>query len=166
MNLKLGSEVQGNFNGELSSDGRRARLTLASDLAHGKLAGEVSMGLSGSPRISGRLTVAQFDLDPLIAAGLHLKQLTGHSSADGVFTISGAARDLDTIEVDADITRISFDYEFVQLANDQDIRVTYRRNEVRIGQAHIHGTDTDFQLGRLRAFRSRPAAPFHAYRAA
>jgi translocation and assembly module TamB len=156
-NLKLGGEVQGNFSGELSSDGRRARLTLTSDLAHGKLAGEVGMDLSGARALSGRLTVAQFDLDPLIAAGLHLSQLTGHSSADGVFTISGAARDLDTIEVNADITRISFDYELVQLANDQDIRVTYRRNEVRIVQAHIHGTDTDFQLaGSARFDRDRP----------
>ena len=115
------------------------------------------MGLSGSRVISGRLTVAQFDLDPLIAAALHLKQLTGHSSADGIFTISGAARDLDTIEVNADITRISFDYELVQLANDQDIHVAYRRNEVRIVQAHIHGADTDFQLaGSARFDRDRP----------
>jgi translocation and assembly module TamB len=157
VNLKLGTEVQGNFNGQLSSDGRRARLTIASDLAHGKLAGDVTLDLSGDRAISGRLTVAQFDLDPLIAAGLHLRQLTGHSSADGIFTISGAARDLDTIEVSADITRISLDYEFVQLVNDQDIQISYRRNEVRIGQAHIHGADTDFQLaGSARFDRDRP----------
>jgi translocation and assembly module TamB len=157
VNLRLGNEVQGNFNGKLSSDGQRARLTLASELAHGKLAGEVSMVLSGARAISGRLTVEQFDLDPLIAAALHLRQLTGHSSADGIFTLSGAERDLDTIEVNTDITRISFDYELVQLANDQDIRVTYHRNEVRIVQAHIHGADTDFQLaGSARFDRDRP----------
>ncbi len=157
VDLKLGAEVQGNFNGELSSDGQSAHLTLASDIAHGKLAGDVSMSLSEGRAISGRLTVEQFDLDPLIAAGLHLQQLTGHSSADGIFTISGAARDLDTIEVDADITRISFDYELVQLANDQDIKVAYRRNEVRIVQAHINGPDTDFRLeGSARFDRDRP----------
>ena len=157
VDLKLGAEVQGNFNGELSSDGQSAHLTLASDIAHGKLAGDVSMSLSEGRAISGRLTVEQFDLDPLIAAGLHLQQLTGHSSADGIFTISGAARDLDTIELDADITRISFDYELVQLANDQDIKVAYRRNEVRIVQAHIHGPDTDFRLeGSARFDRDRP----------
>jgi translocation and assembly module TamB len=157
VDLKLGAEVQGNFNGELSSDGQSAHLTLASDIAHGKLAGDVSMSLSENKTISGRLTVEQFDLDPLIAAGLHLQHLTGHSSADGIFTISGAARDLDAIELNADITRISFDYELVQLANDQDIKVAYRRNEVRIGQAHIHGPDTDFRLeGSARFDRDRP----------
>jgi translocation and assembly module TamB len=157
VNLKLGAEVQGNFGGQLSSDGRKARLTVSSDLAHGMLEGAVSMNLSGDRAIAGQLTVKQFDLDPLIAAGLHLRQLTGHSSADGVFTISGAARDLDAIEVNADITRISFDYELVQLANDQDIKITYRRNEVRIGQAHIHGADTDFHLeGSARFDRDKP----------
>jgi len=157
VDLKLGAEVQGNFNGELASDGQNAHLKLASDIAHGKLAGDVSMSLSESRAISGRLTVEQFDLDPLIAAGLHLRQLTGHSSADGIFTISGAARDLDTIELDADITRISFDYELVQLANDQDIKVAYRRNEVRIVQAHINGPDTDFRLeGSARFDRDKP----------
>jgi translocation and assembly module TamB len=157
VNLKLGKEVEGNFNGQLSSDGQSARLALTSDLTHGKLQGDVTVGFSGDQMISGKLTVTQFDLDPLIVAGLHLQQLTGHSNADGVFTISGALRQPDSIELTADLTRIAFDYEFVQLTNDQDIQLTYRRNEVRIGQARIHGTDTDFQLsGSARFDRDRP----------
>jgi translocation and assembly module TamB len=156
VNLKLGTEVQGNFNGELSSDGHKARMSVSSDLAHGKLQGEVAVGFSGGAPISGQLTVEQFDLDPLIVAALHLNQLTGHSSADGVFTISGALRQPDSIEVDANITRIAFDYDFVQLANDQNIQLSYRRNEIRITQAHIHGTDTDLQVsGAARFDRDR-----------
>jgi translocation and assembly module TamB len=86
-----------------------------------------------------------------------VKQLTGHSSADGVFTISGALRQPDSIEMDADIARISFDYELVQLTNDQNIRLTYRRNEVRVDQARLHGPDTDFQFsGSARFDRDRP----------
>jgi len=108
VNLKLANEVQGNFNGELSSDGKTARLLVSSDLANAKLMGDVNMALSGGNAVSGRLTVERFDLDPLIVAALHLSQLTGHSSGDGTFTISGDARDPDTIEVNADITRISF----------------------------------------------------------
>jgi translocation and assembly module TamB len=157
LDLTLGNELQGNFRGELSADGRSARLDLASELAHGKLQGQLTMAFAGDQAISGELLAEQFDLDPWIVAGLHLNQLTGHSSADGIFKLSGALRHPDTIEVNADITRISFDYELVQLSNDQDIRVTYRRNEVRIGQAHIHGTDTDLQLsGTVRFDRDRP----------
>lgn len=155
-NLKLGAELQGNFNGELSSDGHSAQLLLSSDLDRGKLEGSVTVAYAGDAPISGRLTVDQFDLDPLIVVAAHLKQLTGHSSADGVFTISGALRQPDSIEVNANISRISFDYELVQLSNDQPVLLTYRRNEIRIGQAHIHGTDTDLQLsGAARFDRDR-----------
>jgi translocation and assembly module TamB len=155
-NLKLGSEEEGNFNGEISSDGHAAQLLLTSELARGKLQGEVTVGFSGDAPITGRLTVDQFDLDPLIVVAAHLNQLTGHSSADGVFTISGALRQPDSIEVNANISRISFDYELVQLSNDQPVLLTYRRNEIRINQAHIHGTDTDLQVsGGARFDRDR-----------
>jgi translocation and assembly module TamB len=157
-NLRLGTEVEGNFDGHLSSDGNTASIALASrEPAAAKLQGQLSVGLTGEHSISGRLAVTQFDLDPLIGAGLHLSQLTGHSSADGVFTISGALSRPDSIEVNADIARISFDYQLVQLSNDQDIKLTYRRNEVRVDQAHLHGPDTDFQFsGSARFDRDRP----------
>ena len=156
-NLNLGGENQGNFSGRLESDGKYAHIALASELAKGKLQGEAFVGLAGDEPISGELSVEQFDLDPFIVSGFHLKQLTGHSSADGLFTISGALRQPDSIEVDADIARLSFDYALVQLTNDQDIRVTYHRNEMRIDQAHLHGADTDLQLsGTARFDRDRP----------
>ena len=158
--LKLGTETEGNFDGHLTSDGKTASITLASQApAAAKLEGQLSLGLEGEHAISGRLAVTQFDLDPLISAGLHVSQvqLTGHSSADGVFTISGALSQPDSIEVDADIARISFDYQFVQLANDQDIKLTYHRNEVRVDQAHLHGPDTDFKFsGSARFDRDQP----------
>jgi translocation and assembly module TamB len=146
-NLNLGAESEGNFTGQLSSDGQNARITLASEPQPDRLQGELTIGLNGDQRISGKLSVMKFDLDPLIAAGLHLKALTGHGSADGLFTISGSLRQPDSIEVDADIARISFNYELVQLTNDQNIRLSYRRNEIRIEQARLHGPDTDLQLG-------------------
>ena len=151
-NLKLGAELQGDFGGEISSDGHTAQVVISSDLARGKLQGQLSLGLAGDAPISGQLTVDHFDLDPVIVAAAHLNQLTGHSSADGVFTISGALRRPDSMEVNANIGRISFDYELVQLSNDQPVLLTYRRNEIRINQAHIHGTDTDLQLSGAARF--------------
>ena len=144
--LQLGSEAQGDFHGHLTSDGQTARISLSSSPLAERLRGEIAIGLTGDQPISGRLSVAQFDLDPLIVSGLHVKQVTGHSSADGVFTISGALRRPDSIEVDADIVRLVFDYELVQLTNDQPIRATYHRNEVRLDQVRLHGPDTDLQL--------------------
>jgi translocation and assembly module TamB len=145
-NLKLGTETEGNFSGRLFSDGRNVSLSVSSDSAPKRLQGHVTAALTGDSPISGQLSIEEFDLDPFITAGLHLKRPTTHSSADGLFTISGALRRPESIKVDADISRISFDYELVRLTNDQDIRLTYQRNEVNVTQARLHGTDTDLQL--------------------
>jgi translocation and assembly module TamB len=155
-NLVLGAEPEGDFAAQCASDGKSAHFTLASEPAREKLQGDLTIGLTGDEPISGKLSVQQFDLDPLIVAGLHLSQLTGHGSADATFTISGSLRQPDSIEVDADIARISFSYEFVQLTNDQNIRLAYRRNEIRIEQARLHGPDTDLQVsGSARFDRDR-----------
>ena len=151
-NLMLGTESEGDFVGQLTSDGLSAHLTVNSEPQREKLRGDLTLRLGGDEQISGRLSVTQFDLDPFIVAGLHLTQLTGHGSADGVFTINGALRQPDSIDVNADISRISINYELVQLTNDQDIRLDYHRNEIRVDQARLHGPDTDLQLGGTARF--------------
>lgn len=156
-NLKLGVESEGDYMGHIDADGRNARLTLASEPSPDRLEGELTLGFLDDQPITGRLSMKNFDLDPFISTGLHLKQLTGHGSADGTFALSGSLRHPDSIQMEADIARISFDYEFVQLSNDQDIRLTYQRNEVRIQQAHLHGPDTDFRLSGFARFdQDRP----------
>jgi translocation and assembly module TamB len=155
--LRVGLETAGSAHGEFSSDGHDVRLSVSSQMQQGKLQGELAIGLMGDAPVTGKLSVEQFDMDALIVAGLHLRQLTGHSSVDGIFTISGALRKPDTIEVNADVARISFDYDFVKLQNDGPIRLTYRRNEVRIDQAHLAGPNTDLTVsGSARFDRDRP----------
>ena len=157
VNLKSGAEVEGNVVAEVTSDGNTAHFALASLLTVGKVEGQMTVGLLGDHPVSGRISVEQVDMDAFISAGLHLKQLTGHSRVDGVFTISGSLRQPDLLEVDADISRISFDYQLVQLHNDGPIRLAYRRNEVRIEQAHLTGPNTDLRLsGSARFDRDRP----------
>jgi translocation and assembly module TamB len=157
--LQVGAETQGAFHGHLLSDGQNATVTLTSELARGKLDGQVTLGLSGDIPISGKFNLGQFDLDSLIIAGLHLDKLTSHSSIDGTIAVKGSLLHPDTIEADADLSRISFAYELVQLTNDQNIRLSYTRNEVRIEQAHLHGTDTDLQIGGTARFDGdRPLA--------
>lgn len=156
-NLGLGTEKEGDFHGQISSDGHVARVSVHSSASKPTLDGDLSVGFDDDQPISGKLTMAHFDLDPFIVAGLHLTHITGHSSVDGVFAISGSVRRPDTIQVTADVSRISFDYEFVHLTNDQDIRLTYRANEVRVDQAHLHGPDTDVRVtGSARFDGDRP----------
>jgi translocation and assembly module TamB len=157
--LQVGAETQGSFHGHISSDGQKANVAITSDLARGKLEAQLTAGLSGDIPLSGQFSLSDFDLDSLIIAGLHLDHLTSHSSIDGTIAVKGSLRHPDTIEADADLSRVSFAYELVQLTNDQNIRLSYTRNEVRIGQAHLHGTDTDLQIGGSARFDgNRPLA--------
>ena len=154
--LRVGGESEGNFTGHVESDGQNAHISLASEQPRGEFQGDLTVGLGGDRPISGHLLVHEFDLDPFIAAAVHLPPSTGHSSVDGTFAISGAWKQPDSIGVEVDLTRIALNYNFVQLTNDQDIRLTYRRNEVRIEQAHLHGPDTDLQFsGSARFNRDR-----------
>ena len=157
IDVQVGPDVQGNFRGQIASDGENARVTLVSEINAGRLQGEFAIGLHGDNQVTGQLTVKQFQMDAFIVSGLHLKQLTGHSSVDGHFKISGALRRPETIEIGADIDEISFNYDLVDLKNDGPIRLTYRRNEVRIEQARLHGSNTDVQFsGSARFDRDRP----------
>ena len=157
--LQIGSEVQGAFRGHVTSDGQDATVSLTSDLTRGKLDGQLTAGLTGDIPITGKFDLTSFDLDSLIVAGLHLDKLTGHSSVDGTIAVKGSLRQPDAIEADADISHISFAYELVQLTNDGNIRLSYTKNEVRVEQAHLHGTDTDLQIGGSARFDGdRPLA--------
>jgi translocation and assembly module TamB len=155
--LKVGTDNEGDFRAQVESDGQNAQVTFNSEMSKGKLTGQLAIGLTGDQIISGGLSVKQFDLDALIIAGLHLKNLTRPSVVDGEFTISGSLRQPDSIEVKVNVSEISFDYQFVQLQNDGPIQITYHRNEVRIDRLHLHGPYTNMQLsGSARFDRDRP----------
>jgi translocation and assembly module TamB len=155
--LKVGTDNEVDFRAQVESDGKNAHFAFNSEMSKGKLTGQLAVELTGDQNISGNLSVKQFDLDALIIAGLHLKNLTRPSVVDGEFTISGSLRQPDSIEVKVNISEISFDYQFVQLQNDGPIQITYHRNEVRIERLHLHGPYTDMQLsGSARFDRDRP----------
>jgi translocation and assembly module TamB len=157
VNLKIGSDDQGDFRGRLTSDGENVGLALNSERSNGQLRGQLNLGLSGDQLVSGKLSVMKFDLDPLLTNGLHLKNLTTHSVVDGEFTLSGALRKPETIEMNADISHITFGYLFISLENAGPVQFVYHHNEVRIAQARFHGTNSDFEVnGSARFDRDRP----------
>ena len=71
-NLTLGNESEGDFTGQITSDGQNAHLTLGSEPQHEKLQGDLTVELGGDQHISGRLSVVQFDLDPFIVGVLKM----------------------------------------------------------------------------------------------
>jgi translocation and assembly module TamB len=152
VDLRAGNEVLGSFDGKLNSDGRRLRLDVSSALPVDRLRGWVELGLSGNFPVTGELDANQLDIDPLIEAGLHLNALTGHSSMSGHLKLQGAAMQPETITVDANISHLSFGYEYVKLENNGPLEFQYSQNEVRVLHANFKSTGSDFTLEGMARF--------------
>ena len=152
VDLRVGGEVLGSLESKLTSDGRMLVLELGSAMPVGSLRGRIELGLSGDYPIHGDLTTIALDLDPFLRAALRLEALSGHSSVDGEFRFSGALRRPETLTLEAQLSRLHFGYQQVKLENNGPIRLTYRRDEIRIEQAALRGTDTDFKISGMARF--------------
>jgi translocation and assembly module TamB len=146
IDLKLGEDVVGSFDGKVDSDGHHLTATLDSAMAAGRLSGKMDIALGGDYAVTAEVTAEQIDFDPFIASAMHLSHLNGHSLVDGQFNIAGFGARPETIAVEANLSRITFDYENIKLENVGPVRLTYRQDEVRVEQASLRGTDTDFRV--------------------
>ncbi|HWQ03042.1 MAG TPA: hypothetical protein VNL38_01050, partial [Candidatus Nitrosotenuis sp.] len=144
--LRVGNETVGSFEGKLRARARQAHVELTSTMSHGRLSGELQLGMSGDYPLQGRLQVDDLDLDALITSALRLK-LSGHGHVSGRLTLAGALRRPESITVDAELSGLLLDYQGLKLENVGPMRVAFRREEVRFEQARIRGTDTDLRLG-------------------
>jgi translocation and assembly module TamB len=152
VNLRLGSEIAGSFAGKLDSDGNRLTLQLDSAMTAGALHGQIEVALRGDYPISGQVNIMQLNLNALISSALHLTALTAPSRVDGSFTVSGALLRPETLEVQADISRVLFDFENVALENSSPVQFAYRQDEIRITQANFRGPESDFHISGLARF--------------
>jgi translocation and assembly module TamB len=146
IDLKLGTEVVGSFDGKVDSDGRHLSATIESAMTSGRLSGKLDLGLEGDYPVSAEFTAEGIDFNPFIVSALHLSRLNGHSLVDGHFDVAGFGARPETLAVEANLSRLTFDFESVKLENVGPVRLTYRRDEVRVEQASLRGTDTDFHV--------------------
>jgi translocation and assembly module TamB len=146
IDLKLGGDVVGSFDGKVDSDGRRLSATIESAMATGRLSGKMDIGLEGDYPVTAEVTAERIDFNPFLTSALHLSRLKGRSEVDGHFAVAGFAARPETIAVEMNLSRMTFDLENVKLENVSPVRLTYRRDEVRVEQASFRGTDTDFRL--------------------
>jgi translocation and assembly module TamB len=161
VNLKLGGDPIGSFEGRLAGDGRTISLQVNSAMSTGHLDGNLEVALSGNDPVQGQMTFSQLDLTPFLVAALHLAGVTGTSSADGHAVFAGFLAHPDTLSVEAELSRIDFHLESVDLENSGPIRINYRTGEVRIEQASLHGPDTDFSISGDARFGAASALDLH-----
>lgn len=146
IDLKLGGDVVGSFDAKVDSDGRHLSATIDSAMASGRLSGKLELGLEGGYPVSAQVTAERIDFNPFIVSALHLSRMNGHSLVDGHFDVAGFGARPETIAVETNLSRLTFEFENVKLENVGPVRLTYRRDEIRVEQASLRGTDTDFRV--------------------
>ncbi len=146
IDLKLGSDVVGSFDGKVDSDGRNLSATIDSAMASGRLAGKLDIGLGGDYPVTAQVTAERIDFNPFLVTALHLSRMNGHSLVDGHFDVAGFGARPETLAVEVNLSRLTLDFQNVKLENVGAVRLTYRRDEVRVEQASLRGTDTDFRV--------------------
>jgi len=156
IDLKLGDDVVGSFDGKADSDGKHLHATIDSAMASGKLSGKVDIGLQGDYPVSAQVIAQRIDFNPFLVSAFHLSRLEGSSLVDGQFDVAGFGGRPETLAVESNLSRLTFDFRNIKLENVGPIRLTYRRDEVRIEQAQPARNGYGFSFGGLRAFRRRP----------
>jgi translocation and assembly module TamB len=146
VDLRVGQEIIGSFDGELTSDGRNAKLKLGSSMSTGELSGGVTLGLADPFPIDGKVAIRNINLDPFLMAALHLDKFGGHGSADGEIGVKGSLQHPESLIVDANFSHLAFNYANVQLENSGPIRFRSSRDNLEIESATFRGTDTNIQV--------------------
>jgi len=157
VDLRVGDDVLGSFQGRLNSDGSRMTLDVDSEISSGELHSHAEVLLGGDYPVTARMNLREVDLDPFITAGLRLQGLTGHSSIDGEVALSGSALDPDSLVWDVNLSRVSVSYASVSLENSGPVRLQYRRDEVRVQPATLRGPETDMVISGSARFNAERA---------
>ena len=155
VDLRIGQVVVGSFNGNLTSDGRTARLELGSAMTTGEISGGYTLGLADPYPLSGKVSIKNIDLDPFLLAALHLKEFSGHANADGGIAINGSLKQPQGIVVDTNLSRLAMNYSNVRLENTGPVHFRSTKNSLEIDPLTLRGADTNLQISGSVQFAGR-----------
>jgi translocation and assembly module TamB len=167
VDLRVGQEIIGSFDGNLKSDGKNAHLELGSAMTTGEISGGYTVALAEPYPLSGKVTIKNINLDPFLLTALHLSEFSGQAIADGDISLAGSLKEAERITVDANLTRLIFNYESKQIQASTTQRVTVRlensgpvhfrstRDALEIEPVTLRGTDTNLQIAGSVQFSGR-----------
>jgi translocation and assembly module TamB len=146
VDLRVGQEVIGSFEGTLTSDGKAAKFVLTSAMTNGSISGSYTVGLERPFPIDGKVTIVNINLDPLLQTAMHLQHFDGHGIADGEVSIDGNLSAPESVVVNANFSRLALNYANVQLQNEGPVRIRTSKDEFNIEPATFRGAETDLKI--------------------
>jgi len=155
VDLRVGQEIIGSFDGNLKSDGANAHLELGSAMITGEISGGYTLALAEPYSLSGKVTIKNIALDPFLLTALHLEKFTGHANADGDIALNGSLRHPESIVADANFSRLTMNYANVRLENTGPVHFRSTKETLEIEPATLRGTDTNLQIAGSVQFAGR-----------
>ncbi|GAC1637098.1 MAG: hypothetical protein NVS9B14_16700 [Candidatus Acidiferrum sp.] len=146
VDLRVGQETIGSFDGTLTSDGREAKLELSSAMTDGSISGGYTIGLAPPYPVRGKAYIKNINLDPFLLTYLHLGHFSGHGNAEGEIALEGNLNQPGAIVMDARFSKLAFNYANVQLENSGPVHFRASADELNIDPVTFRGKDTNFQL--------------------
>jgi len=155
VDLQIGKEVVGSFDGDLNSDGKEARLKLGSAMSEGAISGGISVAWADPMPVDGKVSIHNINLDPYLLNALHLKTFPGHGTADGDITVKGEIKHPENLVVDSNFTKLVLTYDVMKLENSGPIHLSSTRDNLKIISARMQGPNTNIDLSGSVQFTGR-----------
>ena len=140
--LMLDHELAGGLNFQAVTNNGELRVTGNSELAHGSLGVEGTIGMRGDYPANITAHIEHVDLDALWRASLGA-QLTGHSSVGGTVTMQGPLRYPRQWRLNGELGEVNIEFEYAKLHNQGPVRFTYAQQTAHIEPLHMVGEGTD-----------------------
>jgi translocation and assembly module TamB len=142
-NVVVNTERVGNIVVDVVTQGTEMRVTGSTRFQTAALLFNGSVHLRDDFPSNFHLTFSHFDVDPLLRAYLQ-GRVTGHSSIAGDVRIQGPLKAPRQLAVSGELSEVSVEIENVKLAAHEPVRFVVENALLKLDQAHIVGTDTDF----------------------
>ncbi len=142
--LTLGTQTLGFVDADIHTDRRTAYLTLNSKLDSAQVKATAQTELSGDYQTQARLSLSNFDLDPLLQLA-NVQGLHAHSSISANLTLSGPAREPKRMNGDADVAQFAMSLAGVPLKSDGALHAHLENGMLVLSPVHIVGDDTDLR---------------------
>lgn len=161
VDLRVGSDVIGSFNGSLASDGRNAHLELGSAMTTGEISGGGDVSLSSPFPVNGKIHIRNINLEPFLLTAVHAQKGLAHALADGEIEVSGSLQNPDSLTADARFSRLLLSFgvgaEAITLQNTGPVHLRSSRQKLEIEPASFQGPESNFSLSGSAQFNGSRA---------
>lgn len=158
--LSLAHQFNGFVDAQAHTQGGALDLHLAAHLDTATLDLNSETQLSGDYPTRASLSVARFNIDPLLRT-FSLTGIRGSSDIDAAVTVAGPLRHPKQLSGDARVSELAVTLEDVPIHSDGTLHATLGNGTLRLDPVHIVGPDTDLRAqGSLGLFAN--PRPLHA----